>query len=385
MSRPSWRPLRFRPYLDTLEQPNVIVDGQANQSTTLTLSHWPHAACPAPLQRDSSAEIAFAYLDDPGRHGDAEWVSNNHFDQDGLVGVHVLTEPEAASSHRDLLVDVAWVGDFAVARRREAARISMAVAAFADPDRSPLGPATFADGYDQACALLYDEVLGRLPELIDHPDRYRPLWAEEDAVLDDDERWLAAGGAVVEEVPELDLSVVTLAEGHRSSGGHRFGGMWSGRVHPIALHAHVGGHALLLGQGDRWELRYRYESWVQFVSRPVRPRVDLDDAAAELTALEPDGGAVDLRRRGGAHPGPASGGRRPERRGPRRDPLDRRAPAADRAGGVGPLRPGALVPRVVLISGDGVDVGAAGQVLGLVEQDLDAVGQLGGEGLDRLA
>ena len=291
MTLPHWSPLRFRPYLDTVDEPNVVVDGAANDATVLTLSHWPQAPCPPSLQRDSSAEIAFAYLAEPSRHGAARWVSNNHFDQDGVVAVHALTDPEAAAAHGDLLVDVAWIGDFAVARRRQAARISMAIATFADPLRSPLGSAAFDDGYDQACGLLYSEVLGRLAEMIDHPERYRALWADEDAQLDADERWMTEGAVEIEEVPELDLAVVTLPDTHRSAGGHRFGGTWSERVHPVALHAHVDGFAVLLGQGSWWELRYRYESWVQFVSRPVRPRVDLSTVAAELTALEPDGAA----------------------------------------------------------------------------------------------
>ncbi len=66
--------------------------------------------------------------------------------------------------------------------------------------------------------------------------------------------------------------------------------MWSERIHPLALHGAIDGFTVLLRQGDWWELRYRYESWVQYVSRPVRPRVDLGAVAEELSAAEPDGG-----------------------------------------------------------------------------------------------
>ena len=87
-------------------------------------------------------------------------------------------------------------------------------------------------------------------------------------------------------MPDLDLTVVTLPATTGSTGGHRFGGMWSDLVHPMALHAAIQGFAVLLVCGDRVELRYRYESWVQFQSRAVRPRVDLTPVADELTALE---------------------------------------------------------------------------------------------------
>ena len=66
--------------------------------------------------------MAFLYVDaGGGRHGPASVVSNNHFDQDGLVGVFALSSPEEAQARRALLVEVARAG-----RLR--------------PDRSPAGP-----------------------------------------------------------------------------------------------------------------------------------------------------------------------------------------------------------------------------------------------------
>ena len=68
--------------------PNVVVDGRANTATVLTLSHWPQAPCPADLRRDLSAQSALAYLSTPcPPRVPAELVTNNHFDQDGLMSV----------------------------------------------------------------------------------------------------------------------------------------------------------------------------------------------------------------------------------------------------------------------------------------------------------
>ena len=281
-----WPPaLRFAPYADTVEVPNVVVDGSANASTVLTLSHWPHAPCPDPLRRDLSAESALAYLDAPSQHAAAEVVTNNHFDQDGLMSAFALVDPQAAIARHVLVEEVARAGDFAVTESRDAARLSMAIATCSDPDRSPLDPAAFSGAYDETCAHLYEELLPRVTTWLDDPGSCRDLWAEEDAQLSADERLMASDRVRVEEVPDLDLSVVTLP-GPGSSGGHRFGGMWSDLVHPIALHAAVEGFAVLLVCGDRVQLRYRYESWVQYQSGPVRPRVDLTSLADELTALE---------------------------------------------------------------------------------------------------
>jgi hypothetical protein len=285
-----WPPaLRFAPYADTADRPNVVVDGSANASTVLTLSHWPQAPCPAGLRRDLSAESALAYLDSPSMHVPAELVTNNHFDQDGLMSVYALADPRAASARAGVVVEVARAGDFAVTSSPHAARLSMAIAACADAERSPLEAAIYEGSYEETTGRLYAELLPRLTPWLDDPAACRDLWAEEDAQLQADESLIASGAVAIEEVPELDLSVVTLPASHSSSGGHRFGARWSDAVHPMALHAAIDGFAVLLAQGPRVELRYRYESWVQYQSRAVRPRVDLSQLADELTALESDG------------------------------------------------------------------------------------------------
>ena len=289
MSTRWWPPaLRFAPYDETVDRPNVVVDGSANASTVLTLSHWPHAPCPTDLVRDLSAGSALAYLDHESLHGAAELVTNNHFDQDGLVSAFALCEPEAASERAAIVTEVAAAGDFAVCESRDAARLSMAISAYADPERSPLGEAARGD-YATVCGQLYLELLPRIAEWMDRPAQTRELWADEDAQLDADLALFASGSVTIDEVPELDLSVVTLPPSTRSAGGHRFGALWSGRIHPIALHAAVDGFTVLVRQGGWCELRYRYESWVQYVSRRPRLRVDLTPLADELSSLEPGG------------------------------------------------------------------------------------------------
>jgi hypothetical protein len=284
--------------------PSVIVDGSPAPGTVLCLSHWPGIGSPSQFAADLSAEMAFAYLDAFDLHQGASAVSNNHFDQDGLVSVFAMTQPDDALSRRELLVEVARAGDFAVTSSRKAARISMTVAAFADPGRSPLSAHPTSDvapDYDEWVEILHGELLGRVGELCDHPEHYTDLWAEEDATLTESERALERGIIAIEEVPDLDLAVVTVPDGAELhlAGGHRFGGEWVAGVHPVALHNATERGALLVFSGRRPELTYRYESWVQFRSRVVRPRVDLAPLAERLDDAE--GGARPL-----WHAGPVS-------------------------------------------------------------------------------
>ena len=81
---------RYLGYQQSRDVPNVVVDGAANESTALTLSHWPGAPTPVELKRDVSAEIAFAYLDAPCEHAPAEIVTNNHFDVDGRQATRIV-------------------------------------------------------------------------------------------------------------------------------------------------------------------------------------------------------------------------------------------------------------------------------------------------------
>jgi hypothetical protein len=273
------------PYDELGGAPNVIVDGSATDGTVLTLSHWPKSPIPSGLERDLSAQMAMAYLDRGDLHGAAEAVSNNHFDQDGLVSVFALAHPDEAVRRREFLIDVAAAGDFATYRDRDAARVSMIIAAFADADRSPLG--TVGDGsYESLVAELYDQMLGQLPELCDDPARWRELWEEEDATLAASEAAIRDGTVTIEENEQLDLAVVHVPESAPSAGGHRFGGRWDTGLHPMAVCNATDRFAVMTITGQRFALLYRYETWVQYWSRRPRPRVDLSPLAERLTAEE---------------------------------------------------------------------------------------------------
>lgn len=276
-------PLRYEAYDAAVDRPNVVVDGSPNAATVLSLTHWPGIASPPDTEADLSAQMAFRYLDrGADLHGDAELVTNNHFDQDGLVAVHALSAPDHALAHRDLLEDLAAAGDFGTYRFREAARLSMVVHAFADPERSPVAP--LADDPD---ADLYREMLGRLPELVADPDRVKDLWEGEDRALGESEAALASGVVQITEQPEVDLAIVDFADPDQHWTGHRFSHRAFPDIHPMAVNNATDRFALLVVRGRRYRFTYRYETWVQYRSRRPKARVDLASLAEDLTDAEP--------------------------------------------------------------------------------------------------
>ena len=280
------------PYGDLAGAASVVVDGAPAPGTVLCLSHWPGVGSPQEFAADLSADMAFRYLAAFDRHGAARAASNNHFDQDGLVGLFALVSPAKALARRAELIEVARAGDFAVTSSRTAARVSMVLSACADPERSPFAPLPAA--YDDLTAMLYSELLGRLPELCDSPERSRDLWAEEDATWRASEAAVASGAVVITEVPDLDLAIVEVPEQAPGLGGHRFAGQWASGLHPLAVNNATERGARLTLRANHYELHYRYESWVQFRSRAVRPRVDLAPLAARLNAEEAAAGGTAL-------------------------------------------------------------------------------------------
>lgn len=283
-------PLRYAGYAASAEVPNIVVDGAPNPGTVLAITHWPGYPTPPGLEADLSAQMAYRYLDHPPPHPPAEVVTNNHFDQDGLVAVHALAgRPGAEASGlsearlRELLIDVAAAGDFDTYRHRDAARAAMALAAWSDPDRSPLGAQLQALGWAEQTTLLYEETLGLLVPLALHPERHRALWADDDARLTATEQALAAGTITVAERPDLDLAVVTITTRSRGD-DDPFAG-----VHPYAVNNATGAFRQLWVRPPWYRYTDRYETWIQYRSRRPLPRVDLRPLAERLTGLGPGG------------------------------------------------------------------------------------------------
>ncbi|HLI74518.1 MAG TPA: DUF6687 family protein [Acidimicrobiales bacterium] len=261
---------------DLAAQRHVMVDGAPRANTACTLSHWPGTPTPRACWADLSAEIVLQAIDRGDVvPADVEAVTVDHHDVDALVSLAFLCIEGLADEHRQLLVEAARVGDFGVVHDRRAARIAFALEAILE---APSPPASGSDRVHSA--------LGLLPELASEPGAFEDLWKEQDAAFDAARQALAEGRATIEERAEHDLVVVRLERGGDESRRATWG---DGDLHRAALHSATDCLRVATIVGDRFELRYRYESWVRMTSRRPRPRVDLSAAACELTEAEPGG------------------------------------------------------------------------------------------------
>lgn len=287
-------PVRYCPYSQLGDQPNIVVDGQAQHATKLTLSHWPWNSTPDGLLRDTSTDIVFAYLDRPDLHVDIPLVSNSHFDEDGLLSMYGLVDPANALRHRELMIGASRAGDFAIYTDPDAAKLSFVLAAYADPEISPLPAEVFSSSAPAQIAGLYSQMLKELPALLDDIPGQQPLWEAEFAHLQESERAIALGHVVIDEVPELELAVIRIPADMPARTVRRYLTRWQRSVHPFAVHNISDCTRLVWLKGDAKnmsiEFQYRYESWIQLASRRPAQRIDLTGLAEQLGDLESGGG-----------------------------------------------------------------------------------------------
>lgn len=270
--------MRYVPYGPELEGvPNVIVDGRGNDATVLVLSHWPRNRTPPELKADSSTEIVLNYLRSPQREtyrGGAEAVSNNHYDVDGLISLWAMLNPEAVrrEAEAELLVAIGECGDFDRWSGEQAAKVTCALYGLESLPSSPIrqGLAGIRD-YLERTAFLYREMLPLVPQLLDDIGRFEEYWRDEYRKVEAGRELFARGEATVQEVPELDLAIFQLPR----------------ETHDMALYEQTAcSRVALVMEEHRYQVRYRYESWVELRSRRPPPRIDLRPFADLLQSFE---------------------------------------------------------------------------------------------------
>jgi len=286
MSVPLPAPARYVPYSDIGDQPHIIVDGAPLDSTVLTLSHWPNNQTHDSVRRDTSTAIVFAYLDSPNLHRDVPLVSNHHFDEDGLLSMFGIVDPQTALAHRELLIDTSFAGDFGVYEHPDAVRLCFVIESFCDPAVSPLPAATFEGCERRRVAALYAAMLERVPELANDVGAWEALWCDQFEHLEASHELIERGAVTIEEYPDVDLAVIHIPEDIPARTVRRYLEAEQAAVHPFAIHRQTTCNRLLRITGRRYELQYRYESWLQLASRRPLLRVALDDLAADLNTRE---------------------------------------------------------------------------------------------------
>ncbi len=273
----------FVPFAQLRQQPTIVVDS-VGLGAALTLAHWRAAPTPERLRDDTSAGSALRALHEPATPGlAAQAVTANHFDIDGFIGVWSLLNPALARRHEALLRLVAVLGDFReIDWAHPLADAALQLACWLNAEEKarfyePFGAPIRRRREDEASAEKFGWFLPRFAAVLQQPAAGRPAWQPEyDRV--------SAAVAALREPPtqrrhysEIGLAVVATPD-------------------PVPYYALFGPTAgsdvvLSLYAGNRYELEYKYTTWIDLESRPTLPRLSLAPLVARLNELETSGRA----------------------------------------------------------------------------------------------
>ncbi|GAA4052793.1 hypothetical protein GCM10022409_44640 [Hymenobacter glaciei] len=273
----------FVPFAQLRRQPAIVVDS-VGLGAVLTLAHWRGAATPSVLRDDTSAGSAFRALHHPETPGlSAGAVTANHFDVDGFVGVWSLLNPALALRHEALLRQVAGLGDFREIdfANPEASHALQLVCWLNAEEKArfyePFGAPARRRREDEASAEKFDWFLPRFAEVLDTPEAFRAAWQPEFDRVQAAVVQLQAPSAKRRNYPEIGLAVVEAPA----------------PVPYYALFGPTAGMDIVLSvyDGNRYELEYKYTTWIDLESRPTLPRLNMAPLVARLNALETSGRA----------------------------------------------------------------------------------------------
>ena len=271
----------FVPFAQLRRQPTIVVDS-VGLGAALTLAHWRGAATPGPLRDDTSAGSALRALHHPDTPGlEARAVTANHFDVDGFVGVWSLLHPELALRHEVLLRLVAVLGDFReLDFAHPLASHALQLVCWLNAEEKarfyePFGAPARRRREDEASAGKFAWFLPRFAQVLENPEAGRAAWQPEYERVQAAVARLDGPGAGRRNYAEIGLVVV-----ETSAPGPYY-----------ALFGPTAGFDIVLSlyEGQRYELEYKYTTWIDLESRPTLPRRHLAPLVARLNALEISG------------------------------------------------------------------------------------------------
>lgn len=270
---------QFIPFSEVKEKKAIIVD--SNHPNGLVLSHWRGAPTPDEVRDDTSAAIVLnaLRLNIPGL--ELPFVTANHFDIDGFVGVWALLHPEKALENEELLRQMALIGDFRELDLNhplagEALKLVCWInARERDMFYAPFAAEDMEEKEAQSCVTKFKYFLREFGRVLQDPDWEKPVWEEEVADVLLGYRDIYRPDTKLERFPELGLVII---ETQRP-------------MHYYALFSRTAGFDIVLSCYDdnRYELEYKYTTWVDITSRPTLPRIDLAPLAEQLNQLEQSG------------------------------------------------------------------------------------------------
>lgn len=267
----------FIPFTTANAFPDVLVV-DSYLTGAFTLSHWRGAPKLPGLHDDTSTGICLNALKAGIEELKFRYLTNNHFDVDGFLGIWSLMYPELALEYEQVLRAAAILGDFRerVGGPKVADQALKLVAWINEEERRRFyrlfGAMDQHENEARACLPKYDYFLPRFADVLLNPYRYEASWGPEYERVKGDRKRLRQGESQVRLLAPLRLMIVQTPE----------------PLHYYALfgQSHTADMVLSMYGGQRYELEYKYTTWVDTAHRTSFPRMHLRPLAKRLNELE---------------------------------------------------------------------------------------------------
>ena len=201
-------------------------------------------------------------------------VTNNHFDVDGFLGVWSLFEPELALRYEAALREAALIGDFReYDPSRRGAELGLKLTCWLNEvERREFYMPFEAKDEAEACVPKYEYCLPRFAEVLQFPERFESVWGEEYEKVKAHTALLQQKPSQLSMIKDIRLLVVDTPE----------------PLHYYALFGLSREADMVLScyQDQRYELEYKYTTWVDTETRWAYPRLPFDKLAEKLNAQE---------------------------------------------------------------------------------------------------
>lgn len=261
----------FIPFHELKKHPKdevVIVD--ALHPDHLTLSHWKGANRHQEIQADTSAEICVNAVLIQYKNWDAPYISANHFDIDGFVGVMALLHPEMVKEKSELFVQMGEIGDFRQFNPQSSiSHEALKLCIWLNKKEKNLFYVPFGEKNEiEECVKKFEFFMNEFPKVLNDVDGHAAVWQKAyDEILSARHKVQSR-----QNVQETRLQVVKCEE----------------TIPYYALFSETNQSDLVMSiyPNNRFELEYKYTTWVDIVSQATYPRIDLRPLAKKLNEIE---------------------------------------------------------------------------------------------------
>lgn len=253
----------------------ISVDGYFESG--LPLSHWPGNDSPTELKADTTTEMAFKLIESQKYEEyiqGLEFVSNDHFDTDGLLSCFVLLYQEKAIPYKQLLIDAATTGDFGEFTSEDALKLDYVIKNIEDPEKTIVKGAFCDPDFKRIVQDLYVKSFHLLPELLQDVDKYEHTWKDDFRWFETSQASFVSQNSVFSNYGDCNLSIIESAS----------------PLHPVVKIANSAYDIILSvvksANGYLYELDYKPYTWFD-TTRPKKiARKSFEPLVEKLNLIE---------------------------------------------------------------------------------------------------